>query len=74
VGKHPEHVSGPQCQAGPENILTPRYAVLCRCKLSRFCVALREKSAVHGPECLILPAQKGLPECVSILCHLDSRD
>jgi hypothetical protein len=28
VGKHPEHVSAPQRQAAPENVLTPSYAVL----------------------------------------------
>jgi hypothetical protein len=26
-----------------------------------------------GPGCPIFPVQKCLPECVSILCHLDSR-
>jgi hypothetical protein len=35
--------------------------------------ALDRRSAVHGPECPILPVQKCLPECVFILCHLDSR-
>jgi hypothetical protein len=48
-------------------------AVFCARKLRRLCVALREKSAFHGPECPILPVRKCLPECVSILCHLDSR-
>ena len=50
-----------------------RSAILCSRKLRGLCVALREKSAVNGPECPILPVQKCLLECVSILCHLDSR-
>ena len=46
--------------------------VRCR-KLSRFYVALRDKTAVRRPECPILPMQKCLAECVSILCHFGSR-
>ena len=48
-------------------------AILRARKLRRLCVALHERSAVHGPECPVFPVQKCLPECVSILSHLDSR-
>jgi len=47
--------------------------VLCGREWRRLCAALREKSAVHGPECPISPVPKCLPERVSTLCHWDSR-